>query len=583
METLATFLASTEFFGSLGPEALEEVERELKVERLAAGECLFREGDQADSLYIVKSGRLRAIVGRGGPEPREVGEAGRGDVVGELALLSGGLRSAELLAIRDTEVLRLAKAGFERLVEKHPRTMLLLARRIVTRAVEAMHRPARSSLPATIAIFPAGPEVMLPEFARKLEAALSSVGPTILIDSARAAAEPGAADRWEAENRFVIYVCDHRFSAWNKSALRQADRIMIVAESRLPPTLPDEAALAGLLQARGQRELVLVHDQSRPQYPQTQRWLSGWPVCRHHHVVRGAADDFARLARFLTGQTRGLVLGGGGARGLAHIGVIRAIGEAKIDVDLVGGASMGAFMGSQFALGLDWKAMRDFNKHLWTRKPFSDYTLPFFGLVGGRRFLRVARELYGNSRIEDLSLDYFCVVSNLTQATVATPASGPLLRWVGASMAIPGIIAPMFHEGNLYVDGGVLDNVPIDVMRRRCEGNITAVDVTPREDLAVDPKLKSSPSSWKMLGRMLNPFGSPKRLPSLFDILSRTTSLSSIQSVETMKSSADLYLHPPVDNFGLLEFSRIDEIIEAGYRYASALLEKGGSDRAMVK
>src|SRR5205085_1247357 len=158
-------------------------------------------------------------------------------------------------------------------------------------------------------------------------------------------------------------------------------------------------------------------------------------------------------------------------RGFAHIGVLRALDEAGIPVDAIGGTSMGAFVGAQRAWGMDWRAMRDFNARCWNElKPLNDYTLPMVSLLAGTSFLREMKRFFGDARIEDLPLDYFCVSSNLTRGEAVTHARGRLWFWMCASMCIPGVAPPLVDEGSLYVDGGVLDNVPLDAMRARHQG-----------------------------------------------------------------------------------------------------------------
>ncbi len=581
---LRDFLASTELFGGLGAADLDDVERELSVVRRSGGELLFREGEPADCLYVVRSGRLRALMKQEDGSERVVGEIGRGEVVGELALLTGGSRSASVLAVRDSELLRFSEAGFERLLKAQPQAAMSLAKKIVARSQQAMRASGKRRVPATIAIVPASKDLELPHFVADLEAALEAHGTTLRLDSASMEAALGggtAATTWaqagrsrivewlneqETTHRFVVYVADPGASVWTDYALRQADHVIVVGAAERPP----EPGVTDLAKAHGFKELVLVHSERRLDFTGTSRWLAAFAVSRHHHILRGAKADIQRVVRFITGRAVALVLGGGGARGFAHIGVVRALEEAGIPIDIVGGTSMGSFIGAQVALGLDSKMMRESSDRFWNKnKPFNDYTIPWISIVRNKRYLKAARELFGDVNIEDLWLNYFAVASDLTRATISAPREGSLLKWVGASMAIPGIVAPVFERGDLFVDGGVLDNVPIDVMLGRCEGVVIAVDVSPREDLAVDPELTGSPRGWKILWSRFSPWADKRiKIPTLFDILSRVTSLSSVQTMETVKKSVDLYMHPPTEGYGILEFDGIDEIIELGYRHA---------------
>jgi predicted acylesterase/phospholipase RssA/CRP-like cAMP-binding protein len=571
MKVSREFLASTELFGAVEASALDEVVRELEAVRLAGGDVLFKEGDEADYLYLVVTGRLRASLTREGNSERAVGEAARGEVVGEIALLTDSPRSATVRAIRDTELLRLSRAGFDSLVEKHPRTMMPLLRRIVLRDKEALRGKTRFEAPSTIAVVPRTADVPVQAFADRLEAALRGAGATLRLEEEGGR---GLSAAWfneqEAKHEFLLYVAGAAASAWTDMCLRQADRVLLVVPGDRAPAAAEVARLGAMLaRTHGRIELVLVHAVKSRQYLGAGRWTSLRSADRRHHVVLDLPEDFSRLVRILTGTAIGLVLGGGGARGFAHIGVLRALEEEGVVPDMIGGTSMGSFISAQYALGLGWREMREFNARFWNQvKPYSDYTIPMLALVRGLRYERVARELFGDTRIEDLWIDYFCVVSSLTRAEIMVPSAGPLLRWIGASMAVPGIVPPLFDKGELFVDGGVLDNVPVDVMRGRCDGPVIAVDVTPRVDLATDPDRSTPPSPWDMLWNKLNASAVPIEAPSMLSILGRVTALSCVRMVETMKRDASLYLHPPIEKYGMLDFKRIDPIIEIGYNYA---------------
>ena len=118
------------------------------------------------------------------------------------------------------------------------------------------------------------------------------------------------------------------------------------------------------------------------------------------------------------------------------------------------------------------------------------------------------------------------------------------------------------------IDGGMVNNLPGDIMREQCRGTVILIDTEPDLEVQVEPGLKEFPSPWRMLWNRIKPFGPRKRLPTMAQILTRTTVLSSVNRVAAAKANADLCLRPPVEQFGLLEFDAIDRIVEAGYRYA---------------
>jgi NTE family protein/lysophospholipid hydrolase len=351
--------------------------------------------------------------------------------------------------------------------------------------------------------------------------------------------------------------------------LRQADVVLLVARAGSRPGLGE---MADELTRRGhddlaREELVLLHETRDRSWQGTEDWIDIVPVAAHHHVALDGDDDFDRLARTLTGRAVGVVLGGGGARGFAHIGVLRALVEAGIPV--VAGTSMGSTIAAQHALGLDYDGMLQVNREGWIKgNPLKDRTLPTVAMLRGRKLERMLETMFGETRIEDLWVRFFCVSSNLSKAELIVHQEGSLKRWVQASMAIPGVTLPVCHEGDLISDGGVLNNLPGDVMRTVSGGTVVAVDVSPREDLALDARYATPPASWSYLWNRMRPSTRAIPLPNIVDIMMRTAMLSSVRMTNVVKQGVDLYIRPPIDQFELFEWKSLDQIAEAGYHGA---------------
>jgi len=268
-----------------------------------------------------------------------------------------------------------------------------------------------------------------------------------------------------------------------------------------------------------------------------------------------------------------VVLSGGGAKGFAHIGVLQAFRERGIPVDMIGGTSMGAVVAAGHAMGSKPRELGNSIKTLFARyRPFKDYTLPFASLLRGRRLDDMLREQLGETKIEDLWTGYFCVAADLTAAEAHIHRTGILRTAVRSSISLPGILPPVILEDRLLVDGGVVNNLPGDIMRGICRGTLIAVDVAPKRDVEVPEGSTEYPSAWEILRNRLLPRTSRRTIPTIPSIMFRTTMLSSVHRVDTVKEAADYYLRPPVDEFGMLQFESIDEIIDVGYRYAREYL-----------
>lgn len=236
---------------------------------------------------------------------------------------------------------------------------------------------------------------------------------------------------------------------------------------------------------------------------------------------------------------------------------------------------MGAVIAAQHALGLDIPAMVEINRRGWIKMdPLKDKTLPIVALLSGKKLDRMLAMMFGDARIEDLWIKYFCVSVNLTQAETVINKAGSLKTAVRASAGIPAVAPALCDHGDLIVDGGVLNNLPADVMRNLCGGKVIAVDVSPRRDLAVDPKYCELPSSWDILWSRINPLAETVNVPSILAIMMRTLMLSSAHSANVVSKHVELYLSPPIDAFGLFDWHHIDKIVDAGYQYARKEIEE---------
>jgi predicted acylesterase/phospholipase RssA len=320
---------------------------------------------------------------------------------------------------------------------------------------------------------------------------------------------------------------------------------------------------------------MLLHRGTFTPRVQADKWLSVLNVDNYHHLVHEAQSDSAKLLRLLTGSAVGLVLSGGGARGFAHIGVIRAMNECGIPIDYVGGTSMGAVIAAQYALGWDWRSMLQLNKEAWPRcQPQRNFTLPLVALNSAKRMDHMLREMFGGAEIQNLPTKFFCVSTNLTRAEAMIHRTGSLWKAVRASVSIPGIGPPAIEAGEIYVDGGLVNNLPVDVMKRFCPGAVVAVDVSEQFEFKCKLQESYSVSGWKLLWQRLNPLREKCDIPNILNILYRTTTVGGIGAIEMAKTLAEICMEPPVNEFGVFDWRSIDRIVEIGYRHALGQLEK---------
>ncbi len=577
-------------FESADPAALAELEAEADWVSLPSGKLLFRRGDAGDAAYIVVSGRLRVVDDTAGE--RALNEVGPGETLGEMALLSAERRSATVFAVRDSLLARLPAAAFERLIERHPRVL----RRISDLLAERLRRlsaPAgrANAVVRTLAIVPAGAGAHGAEFARRLAAALAAHGATLHLDAgcvdralgrdgvARGAAHGAGASRlvqWlneqELAHRFVLYEAEETLSGWTERAVRQADHVLFVADARGSPRPGDlERDLAARWRGSRapRRSLVLLRAAGAAAPGNTAAFLEPREVDRHYHLSADRADDYARLARCLSGAGIALVLGGGGARGFAHLGVLRALAEAGVPLDWVGGTSVGAIIAALAAQRLSAdQALAQCKEHFSSLR---DPTLPLVALLAGRRIRAKLERVFGTAAIEDLPLPYLCVSTNLSRAAQGVHERGPLLRAIRASIALPGILPPVSLGADLHVDGGLVNNLPIDVMAAKPEiGAVLAVDVSAEVEMRAPANFGPEVSGWRVLWQRITDRATAREMPTIMSLLTRSSLVASVYWARERRlmEAASLYMRIPLADLRLLAFERIDEIVARGYQAA---------------
>jgi NTE family protein/lysophospholipid hydrolase len=389
----------------------------------------------------------------------------------------------------------------------------------------------------------------------------------------------------ERDHDQVVYATDLEPTQWTQTCLRQADRIVFVG-LRSGDTRPNE--IEDLINRSDQivarRELVLISS-SAGSINGTEAWLAPRDVSEHHHVVQGSIADIRRLSRVIRGEACGLVLSGGGPRGLAHLGAMRALEEAGVPFDYIGGTSIGAVMGALAALGLNDRERMRQSARLTSRRGFLDVTLPVVALASGRRVNESLGIAFGDKRIEDLARPYFCVSADLVSAREVVHQRGELWRAVRASLSLPGVFPPVASDGALLVDGAALNNLPVDEMRERIPlGTVVAVDLFPGIAAYTSDTSELTVSGWRELGRRLRTPSHARagRAPGIVDVLSRSNALSGVRWRQSTVSShrIDLHLQPPLPTVGALDFKAALPFVEIGYQHtADALASSGFAER----
>ncbi|KAJ5885483.1 Lysophospholipase nte1 [Penicillium taxi] len=435
----------------------------------------------------------------------------------------------------------------------------------------------------------------------------------------------------EEKYGLVLYVADTNVnSPWTQTCISQADSILLIGLAEASPQIGEyERFLLGM-KTTARKELVLLHSERYCPPGLTREWLKNrvWINGGHHHIqmsFRLTAEpshtrtkkfgtvlkqrvqilqaeiqkytsrraqqttvyspqttfkgDFHRLARRLCGKSVGLVLGGGGARGLAQVGVIQALEEAGIPIDLIGGTSIGSFIGALYARDADIVPMygraKKFSGRMGSMWRFAlDLTYPTVSYTTGHEFNRGIFKTFGDSQIEDFWLEFYCNTTNISRSRAEYHSSGYVWRYVRASMSLAGLIPPICDEGSMLLDGGYIDNLTVAHMKSLGADVIFAVDVGSIDDNTPQAYGDSLSGFWSIMNRW-NPFSSTPNPPTLSEIQARLAYVSSIDNLERAKNMPGcLYMRPPIDPYATLDFGKFDEIFQVGYTYGKEFLDK---------
>jgi predicted acylesterase/phospholipase RssA len=575
---------------SLDLHVLTELVESCEVLHAPGGTRLIGAGQRLDGVYGVLHGALRMV--RRGPDGVEsaIHEYYREDMLGFLGMFVDQPIPVDLIVVRDSTLVKISRERFLILTEKHPellRAVLSLMSRhvndvlgtVVSAGEETTTRRegnigllALSGGPAVREARPAMIRLMIAEgamthvTAERVDVAL---GP----GTADADGDPRVA-RWldDLEHEAPpLYECDLGRPGWAARCIRQSDRLVIVATPADAASIDQVAAMLARGSAGGvsrRTDLVIVHPAGSGVPSQTQAWSRLSAVTRIHHVRAGEGRDLERVARHVTDQPIGVALSGGGARALAHLGVLAAMIEAEIPIDYVCGTSMGAIVAASLAMGWSIERMRASVSEIFTsRLALYDLTLPISSLLAGKKLDRVLHTLFGDTEIEDLWLPFFCVSTDLSRATLVVHDRGTLWKSVRASCSIPGLFPPLSLDGRALVDGGLMDNLPIDVLAERCSGSLIAVDAFPYGERSV---AEPTGVARRWFRRTRTRLETDLANPPLFDILVRSTFVGSKyrQEATAARLKHVHYLALPLAEFGVLRWRAHRDLFEAGYTYA---------------
>jgi NTE family protein len=597
------------YFASDNAEILRTIQSEAEYVDLGSGATLLRQGDISDEVYFVLSGRLHAFSETESGARKILSEIGRGESIGELALFTGEPRSATIVAVRDTLLVKVTRAMIERAIMQDLEIEMSMMRLVIRRFRHHEREREAPLVPVNVCILPITSGLDAADFARSLRDAQGAEARPVTVVTADDVAErfgpppvrpagqrhdalAGYIDEIEARSRAVYLAADGHDTAWTRFCLRHADEILLLADADRDPDL--SVVERGCLTPEApisiaRQTLILLHRADTRTPTGTARWLDARPAARHFHIRPRLSRDMARIARIISGRSIGLVLSGGGARGFAHVGVIRALEENGIPVDMIGGSSIGAVMGLVLALGRSAVEVEAAVRKAFLEHPKGNVTgdynfIPLVSLIKGARtrsaMMQAVRDATGLDAIdiEDSWITFFTMASDFSLGREAVLSRGDLIRNVNASYAIPGALPPVFVGGHMMYDGSTFNNFPVDVMAQFGAGRIIGVDLSVDREQMFD--IDCVPGTLALLRDRLRPRNKRRyRLPSVPETMLRSSFITSIAKQKVMGKFTDLLFQPRVPDGRLLDWNRFEEMVAAGYSHAREVLARLTDER----
>ncbi len=497
-EDLISVIRNNKIFSSLNEEGIQKVLPQFVRMELKRAETLFYQGDASENIYLLVSGKLSATLTNVTGEAQTVGYIEPGEAVGESGALTTEPRALTIRAVEDSILYRLSSKNFIDLCQEHPALMFAAIHPVIARSRSIIQLLSSEKINRHIVIVPANKDVSLEPFVEKIQKylenypsviSISDYDPelnSIHINQDALKEKIIQIEKSKKKSHKFLYLLKSHDTPLAKIALRKANIIYITAYSHSIPRI-DKPLLERFqihrINFKPEAALILLHNESTIMSHNSSHWLAQMHFDTYHHVRINVSKDYLRFLRFVRGKAVGVILSGGGTRGWAHLGAIKAIREKKIPIDMIGGTSVGAIIAGCYAIHESYEdAYERFHKIIVaSAKSISwrSLTWPAISLFNAKGFTLSLMEVFEEVRIENLWLPFFCVSCNLATNQEEVHREGLLWQKTRASSSVPGIIPPMVINNELHFDGGLLNNLPVDVGRAFLgkKAKIIAVDL----------------------------------------------------------------------------------------------------------
>lgn len=586
LKDLIDFLKAHKIFSDLKEDAIHQLrDKSTKID-LSFDDILFQQGDTPDAVYFLTHGKLEVSLITVNNQVKVVGHIDEGEVVGELAALANEAYPYTVKALRPSTIYKLSRKVFLDLCYQYPSSMFETIYPLLSQSNNIIQLLSTDELHNSIVIIAANVTVSMDEFAKKLISLLLKDENILLFSDYMNQENIGTenalirkvnlTEQYKKPNQQIIYLLKSSTTPLASIALTKADKYYLVtnalSEPLIDPLIKDYIRKKHIA-TKLLPHLIIIHPETTQLPRHTSLWLEQIPFTMHHHVRIDVTKHYERLIRFLQEKANGLILGGGGTRGWGHIGAIKALCDQEHPIDFVGGTSVGAIIGGCYAMRESYEdTYTKFNKIVSTSKnsiSWRSVTLPIVSVFDAKSFTNASLEVFENCLIEDLWLPFFCVSSNLTNYSEEIHKTGLLWEKIRASSSIPGLIPPMVINGDIHFDGGLLNNLPVDIMWQLIGSKGKTIGVELNSSMHDYHKYHFPPviGFKQALTAKMGMNRQIYKFPRFVDLFLRGLLVGSSAKAKQNGLSASILVNLSLKKFSLLKFSQkqAQQMIEIGF------------------
>lgn len=586
-------IKSCQIFSSLNKSVLKKLSLKFKTVQVKKGKLLFRQGELADCIYVLVHGKLAVYFKSDDNEKKLINEVLPGQSIGELSAISTGLRSATAKAVKECVLLKLPSEDFISLCQEYPSVSidtLNVALKQSRNSLKMMFQ--KKSSRKSIVILPANKSVDLKIFHDNIVKNINGTGDILLFSDFENNKTKDELKALIAEanqkNKRILYLVKSDNSELAKICFgfEKIDMIYLVAMGDAKPRISRQTRnKIETNKYKIKPELILLYQNQKQRPKDTAHWLKLMRFHLHHHVRIARDGDWQRILRFFRGKAVAVVFGGGGLRSWAAVGALIALAKLKIPIDAIGGVSAGAIVAAYYAMTESYNDSHNYLKTLGdiARKSITlkNITWPVVSFFNARAYTEFLKVIFKNIRVENLWIPFFCISTNLANNKTEISHMGYLWKLLRSSSAVPLIVPPVVIKGKLHLDGGLLNNLPVDIMKKMIssQGKIIAVELTHRIEDTKEYFFPPVLPFWKTLLTKLGIIHREYKFPHFVDTFLNSLLAGSAAKQEENALLADVLITPDLSKYRLLNVSKKDEtdLIRIGYKETMKKLKKNGS------